>query len=112
MDQVIKDSALSLAFHSPRKIIKEIAARASARRLQLGWSRETLARRAGVSQWTLKHFETSGQVSLETLVKIAVVLDEVGGLASLFSSRPRQPTSIAELERLNLPPRRRGRTLR
>jgi len=85
--------------------------RASARRLQLGWSRETLARRAGISQWTLKHFETSGQVSLETLVKIAVVLDEVGGLASLFPLRPRQPTSIAELERLNLPPRRRGRTL-
>jgi hypothetical protein len=82
-----------------------------ARRLGLGWSREMLATRAGVSPWTLKHFELTGQIALKTLVKVAVVLDDVRGLEGLFATRPGMPASLAELEKLHPLVRKRGRTL-
>jgi hypothetical protein len=80
-------------------------------RLRLGWSRETLAARAGTSLWTLKRFELTGRIALETLVRAAVVLDDVGGLEGLFAAKPGMPASLAELEKLNPPTRKRGRTL-
>lgn len=82
-----------------------------ARRLGLGWSRQMLATRAGASLWTLKHFERTGQISLETLIKVAVVLDEVRGLEGLFAARPERPASLSDLEKLHPPVRKRGRTL-
>ena len=82
-----------------------------ARRLQLGWSRKMLALRSGTSQWTLKHFERTGQIALETLVKIAVVLQDTDGFSGLFAARRELPRSLAELEKLHPPPRQRGRTL-
>jgi transcriptional regulator with XRE-family HTH domain len=109
--QVLKDNRVPIFGSSPNAIIKAVAARAKARRLDLAWSRETLASRAGISRWTLKHFESTGQIALETLAKIAVVLDGVDGFAGLFAARPLAPSSIAELERLHPPPRKRGRTL-
>ena len=82
-----------------------------ARRLQVGWSRELLATRAGISQWTLKHFENKGQIALETLVKVAVVLGEIEAFTGLFAANPQTPATMAELEKLHPPARKRGRTL-
>jgi transcriptional regulator with XRE-family HTH domain len=96
---------------SPHRICEEIAARMKARRLQIGWSRKTLAIRSGVSQWTLKHFEGTGQIALETLVKVAVVLNDSSSFSGLFAARSEPPASITELEKLHPPPRMRGRTL-
>jgi transcriptional regulator with XRE-family HTH domain len=95
----------------PGRVAKGIATRMKAKRLRLGWSREMLATRAGVSPWTLKHFELTGQISLETLVKMAVVLGEIRGLEGLFAAMPEMPASLAELEKLHQPERKRGRTL-
>jgi transcriptional regulator with XRE-family HTH domain len=89
-----------------------IAARSKARRLQLGWSRETLAARTGVNLWSIKRFENSGQVALESLVKLAVVLGNLRDFEGLFAIRPREPASMDELEKLHPPLRVRGRTLR
>jgi hypothetical protein len=111
MIQRLKGSPLSVLIASPGEIAKGVAARMKARRLGLGWSREMLATRAGVSPWTLKHFELTGQIALETLVKVAVVLDDVRGLEGLFATRPGMPGSLAELEKLHPRVRKRGRTL-
>ncbi len=96
---------------SPEAIAIGVAARMKARRLGLGWSRNTLAARAGASPWTLKHFELTGQIALETLVKVAVVLDDVQALEGLFAARPKMPASLADLEKLHPLVRQRGRTL-
>ena len=82
-----------------------------ARRLQLGWSRETLAARAGVNLWSLKRFENSGQINLESLVKLAIVPGNLREFEGLFATRPKEPASMDELEKLNPPPRVRGTTL-
>ena len=107
-----KDIILPFMGTSPLAITKGIAARAKARRLQLGWSREELAKRAGVSPWTLKHFEVSGQIGLETLAKLAVVLEVVTEFEKLFSPGAIVPQTMAQLERLNPPERKRGKTFR
>jgi transcriptional regulator with XRE-family HTH domain len=96
---------------SPRGIGKAIGARLKARRLQLGWSRETLATRAGVNPWSLKRFEVSGQISLESLVKLAVVAGNFADFENLFAARRKQPASMDELEKLNPRSRVRGTTL-
>jgi transcriptional regulator with XRE-family HTH domain len=105
------DNLLPASHQSPAGIRKAIALRAKERRLQLGWSRATLAVRAGVSQWTLKHFEHTGKIALETMIQIAVALNDADSLNSLFSKRGTAPASMAELEKLHPVQRVRGRTV-
>jgi transcriptional regulator with XRE-family HTH domain len=96
---------------SPGDIAKAIGARLKARRLQLGWSRQTLASRAGVNPWSLKRFEVSGQIAIESLIKLAIVAGNIGDFEGLFVARQKGPASMDELEKLNPPPRVRGTTL-
>jgi transcriptional regulator with XRE-family HTH domain len=102
---------MPVLMESPHRLCQQIATRMKTRRLQIGWSRKTLAARSGVSQWTLKHFEGTGQIALETLVKVAVVLNDSDSFARLFAPRSEPPASMAELEKLHPAPRKRGRTL-
>jgi len=83
---------------SPGALLRQIAGRAVARRVALGWTREELAQRSGIAVDTLKRFEQTGQVSLERLLKVAVVLDAVHEFTALFP----EPVagSLAELEAL------------
>jgi transcriptional regulator with XRE-family HTH domain len=111
MKENLRGNPIPVLSASPGGISKGIAARMKARRLGLGWSRDTLAARAGVSPWTLKHFELTGQIALKTLVNLAVVLDDVRGLEGLFAARAEIPASMAELEKLHPPVRKRGRSL-
>jgi len=45
------------------------------RRKQLGYTQTELAERSGVSLGSLKRFETTGQISLESFLKLAFVLE-------------------------------------
>lgn len=85
-----------------------MAGRLRALRLSRGWTRNTLAARAGIAPASLKRFENTGKASLDLLLKAAHALsrlDEFGGLL-----RPPAARSLAELEeRAAKPPRRRGR---
>jgi transcriptional regulator with XRE-family HTH domain len=69
-----------------------IAERLKARRLALGWSRETLGARAAVAPATLRAFERTGQISLPRLARLAVALGVEGELERLFSVPPRAQT--------------------
>jgi transcriptional regulator with XRE-family HTH domain len=82
-----------------------LAARLRALRLSRGWSQAELAERAGVAFSTLRLFERSGQISLERLLLLAMVLDAAGGFDALFAPAPLR--SLDELE--ERPTRQRGR---
>lgn len=69
---------------SPQEMLKHIAEQARTKRLALNFSQKTLAERAGVSWGTLKKFEQSGKISLDSLLKIAVVLDALPEFENLF----------------------------
>lgn len=92
---------------SPATILQGIAARAKAARLRRGWSRDELARRAGVSAPTIRDFERTGRIGLVRLLALAGAL---GALAEFGAVLPTPPArSLEELEPAG-PVRKRGRT--
>lgn len=99
---------MSLLLIAPDEITSGIAARARARRLALNLTQEGLARRSGVSLPSLKRFERTGQISLESLLKLALVLDCLSEFETLFSPKSSHPASLDAL--LAAPPaRKKGR---
>jgi transcriptional regulator with XRE-family HTH domain len=93
---------------SPFEIAKEIAKKAQEKRLELNLSQKTLSEKSGVSYGTLKKFEQKGQISLESLLKIALALGEMDQFEHLFAKTDdKLPTSLDDL--LDDHPRKRGR---
>lgn len=98
---------LSLALYTPSEVAQRLGERCAQLRLLRTWKRTTLAERAGVSVFLIKRFESSGQVSLENLLKLALALDCLDSFESLLQPPPAR--SIAELDRqTQVPQRRRG----
>ena len=80
---------------TPNEMEKLLAERFKALRLLAGYKRTTLAQRAGVTVASLKRFETSGQVSLKNLLRLAHAVDRLPEFSGLFA--PPQATSLAQL---------------
>ena len=96
------------SLRTPEQVSKDLAARAKALRLAKGWKQATLAERSGVTLASLRRFETSGQVSLQHLLKLAFALDRLDDFDALL--QPPRASSLAELEAAEKPSvRRRGR---
>ncbi|MCG3177987.1 MAG: hypothetical protein BIFFINMI_00310 [Phycisphaerae bacterium] len=101
-------NATTLSLVGPAEMGKSLADRAKALRLLKGWTRNTLAARAGVSAASLKRFETTGKASLDLVLKVAHALARLEEFSRLLQPPPAQ--SIEELEqRATKPPRKRGR---
>jgi transcriptional regulator with XRE-family HTH domain len=86
----------------PFDVLKDIAEKNKSLRKQAGLTQSELAKRSGVSLGSLKRFELSGQISLESLLKLAQVLnrirdfelilntnDKLKNIDKLFSDRTR-----------------------
>jgi len=54
-------------------------------RLAAGWKRVTLARRAGVTESSLKRFERTGKASLELVLRAAFALGRLGEFGGLLA---------------------------
>lgn len=96
------DNILSIA--SQEDSARIIAGKVKACRLAEDWSRRSLAERSGVPEATIKHFETTGQIALVSLLKLAFVLDKLDDFDALF-----QPTPIVSINQINRKVRARGR---
>ena len=97
-----------VSIKSPFEMVKEIAKKAQERRLELNLSQQTLSEKSGVSYGTLKKFEQKGQISLESLLKIALALGDMDQFEHLFAKTDdKLPASLDEL--LDDNPRKRGR---
>ncbi|MEZ4450144.1 MAG: helix-turn-helix transcriptional regulator [Nannocystaceae bacterium] len=93
---------------TPAETAALLGARVEALRLARDWKRTTLAERSGVSAASIKRFEITGQVSLDSLLKIALVLGRLREFEGLLADEP--PRTIADLDRLeSAPKRQRGR---
>ncbi len=97
-----------ISMKSPFEMANEIAKKAQEKRLKLNLSQQTLSEKSGVSYGTLKKFEQKGQISLESLLKIALALGEMDKFDHLFAKTDdKLPASLDEL--LDDTPRKRGR---
>lgn len=78
----------------------QIASRAREKRLSRNMTQQELAKRTGVSLGSIKRFETTGLISLSSLLEIALVLDSLPDFDALFA----QTASVSDL--YNLPTRK------
>ena len=70
------------------EINNEIARKIVRLRKRKKITQNQLAARSGVSLGSLKRFEQSGEISLQSLTKIAIALDVENELESLFDNVP------------------------
>ena len=70
------------------EIDRDIAKRMAQLRKRRKISQKELAVRSGVSLGSLKRFEQSGEISLQSLTKLAIALEVEGELEDLFSEVP------------------------
>jgi len=92
----------ALSLMGPAEMGSLLAGRVKALRLIKGWTRSTLAQRAGVSAASLKRFETTGKASLELVLKVAHALAWLEEFRKLL--QPPAARSIEELERRSAKP--------
>lgn len=84
-----------LNFKTPKEIQMEIAKNVRKKRKELKLTQEEFSEKSGVSFGSIKRFETTGEISLFSLIKIAVVLDCEDEFLNLFKKR--EYTSIEEI---------------
>lgn len=102
------DTMISIDLTTPQEMLQKIAEKAKTKRLALDLSQATLSARSGVSYGVLKKFERTGQISLESLLKLALVLKSMSDFNTLFApSKPEEALSLDEL--IQEKKRKRGR---
>ena len=82
-------------FKTPIELRRAIAANVRARRKTRKLSLKRLSEVSGVSYGSLKRFESSGEIALTSLIKIALVLDCTDAFERLFADPG--PQSIREI---------------
>ena len=85
MDNIL--AMISITAKTQQETSAGIAERLRARRKELGLSQEALSARSGVSLGSLKRFERTHEISLTSLVKLAMALGYRDDFDRLFSQR-------------------------
>ncbi|MDR1953755.1 MAG: helix-turn-helix transcriptional regulator [Clostridiales Family XIII bacterium] len=88
-------NTIVLEQQTPAEIAKTIATTVRLRRKEHGFSQEELSQRSGVSLGSLKRFENRHEISLKSLIKLAIALDAEDDFALLFARKHYQ--SIQEI---------------
>ena len=65
---------MSVNLNTPHETLMQVAANFKELRLEQNLTQEGLAIRSGVSWGSIKRFESTGQISLQSLLKISLVL--------------------------------------
>jgi len=86
----INNNILSLIDRTPDLLMSGIAQRVKQRRLEKGWTQKMLAAKAGLSLPSYRRFESSGEISVRSLVMLAFALDMTDEFETLFSSKSYQ----------------------
>ncbi len=76
---------MSFFFELPSEVLIKIAQQARTKRLEKNLTQQNLSSYSGVSLAVIKKFEKSGKISLESLLKIALVLDTLEDFSKLFA---------------------------
>ncbi len=87
---------MPINFQTPDALLKTIATQAKAQRLAAKLTRRTLAEKSGVAESSIKRFETTGQISFHSLLKLAFTLNCMDEFNRLFAEKP--PQTITDLQ--------------
>ena len=81
----------------PHEVLQELAQKVRQVRRAKNLSQQRLSDKSGVSLGSLKRFEGTGQISLESLLKIAMVLGHLDDFESLFQPKETWPSTLDEI---------------
>lgn len=99
---------ISVSMIMPHEMQRVIAEQVRAKRLEQDLSQRTLSEKSGVRYGSLKKFERTGQISLESLLKLAMALGCLDDFKALFAPKAySEALSLDEL--IATSPRKRGR---
>lgn len=88
---------LTINIKTPSSVMEELKTKYKDKRLSLNLTQEGLALRSGVSLGSLKRFETSGQIALESLLKLSLVLECLDDFAHIANPKKQSFSSLDEL---------------
>ncbi|MFZ2657523.1 MAG: helix-turn-helix transcriptional regulator [Victivallales bacterium] len=88
----------NINIYMPMEISLILAAKERSLRLQYRMKQATLAEKSGVPAISIRRFESTGKISLSSLLKIAGALGCLDGFLALFP--PHEAGTMAELEKL------------
>ncbi len=96
-------------FATPSKIQKKLAENVQLRRLQMELTQEGLANRSGVPLPTLRKFEQKSMISLESYLKLQMVLGGLGNILKATEVKEAEFSSIDDVLDYDITsPRKRG----
>ena len=88
---------LSINIQTPSSIMETIRNNFKRARLDLELTQEGLSNRSGVSLGSIKRFENSGEISLKSILKLAIVLNCLDDFSKIALPSTKQVSSIDEL---------------
>ena len=94
-------SVISLELKSPVDVMIEISQRAKALRLAQNITQQELADKVGIAVGTVKRFEKTGEIQLNHLLRIALVLGRLDEFSNLLAADD-VPESLYGLKEKNL----------
>jgi len=88
---------LSINFQTPSSVMQSLKENFKQKRLYFKLTQEGLANRSGVSLGSIKRFENSGEISLKSLLKLAIILECLNDFTTIASPSIENISSIDEL---------------
>lgn len=88
---------LSFLPKNPQDVMAELRIKFKEKRLAMSYTQKECATRSGVSLGSLKRFESSGQISLESFLKLALVLECLGDFDGVCTENVDVPKSMDEV---------------
>ena len=98
---------LAINISTPKSIMQNLKDKFKQKRLSLNLTQEGLANKSAVSLGSIKRFESSGEISFESLLKLAFVLDCLDDFKNIANKNDEQYDSMDDLLKVK-PMRKRG----
>ena len=100
---------LNINLSTPSSVMDDLKSKYKNLRLALTFTQSGLAKRSGVSLGSIKRFESSGKISLESLLKLSLVLECLDDFKNIANPKNDMINSIDELINKKDSFRKRGR---
>ena len=98
---------LAINISTPKSIMQDLKDKFKQKRLSLNLTQEGLSNKSAVSLGSIKRFESSGEISFESLLKVAFVLDCLDDFQNIANKKDEQYESMDDLLKVK-PMKKRG----
>ena len=98
---------LAINISTPKSIMQDLKDKFKQKRLSLNLTQEGLSNKSGVSLGSIKRFESSGEISFESLLKVSLVLNCLDDFKNIANEKDEQYESMNDLLKIK-PIKKRG----